>query len=180
MKKLLFVGILTAFFSVACSEETATNSVSDNTKSEAPSESEEKNSAVKMGSDLNVEGVVFKVNSTEEVTEISTADGFMKYVPESEGAVFYLVNVTLKNEKNEMITTDSSFFKLISDNGAEYSPTMIITTGDDSKFFTYDGINPGLSLSGNIAFEVPPGLTNLKLKVQTGFWGTETGIIELY
>lgn len=101
----------------------------------------------------------------------------MKYKPDAEGAVFLNVNVTVRNDGTELINTDSSFFKLISSNGAEYSPSSIIVA--DDKYFTYEGINPGLALTGNVVFEVPPGLTGLDLKVQTGFWGTETGMINL-
>lgn len=137
----------------------------------------EVNKKVGIGEELIVGNVAFKVNSIGEVSEISAANGFMKYKPDAEGAVFLTVNVTVRNDGTELINTDSSFFKLISSNGAKYSPSTIIVA--DDKYFTYEGINPGLALTGNVVFEVPPGLTGLDLQVQTGFWGTETGIIKL-
>lgn len=140
-------------------------------------ESTNENKKVSIGQELTVGKVTFKANSIGETNEISAAGGYMKYKPEAEGAVFLNVNVTVRNDGTESINTDSSFFKLIASNGAEYSPSSIIVA--DDKYFLYEGINPGLALTGNVLFEVPAGLTGLDLQVQTGFWGTETGIINL-
>jgi len=132
---------------------------------------------VSIGQELKVGKVIFKVNSIAEVNEISAANGYMKYTPDADGAVFLNVNVTVKNNSTEMIQTDSGFFKLKTKDGVTYSPSTIVVS--DDKYFLYEGINPGLALTGNVVFEVPAGLTGLDLQVQTGFWGTETGVINL-
>jgi len=119
---------------------------------------------------------VFTVNEISTTNEIKDASGYLSYKPESEGAEFLVVNVTVKNDGKESITTDSSFFKL-NKGDVVYSPTTIITT--DSKFFLFDGINPGLAKTGNVLFEIPEASLDLSLTVQTGFWGTETGVIDL-
>jgi len=153
----------------------ASTTASDEGKKDQPVKEEIEK--VGIGEELTVGKVTFKVNSMEEVNEISAANGYMKYKPDAEGAVFLNVNVTVRNDGTELINTDSSFFKLIAANGAEYSPSSIIVA--DDKYFAFEGINPGLALTGNVVFEVPPGLTGLDLQVQTGFWGTETGTIKL-
>jgi len=146
-----------------------------NSDSNKDVQDEEQN--VNIGEELKVGKVAFKVNSIAEVNEISAANGYMKYTPDADGAVFLNVNVTVKNDGSEMIQTDSSFFKLKASNGASYTPSTIIVA--DDKYFVFEGINPGLALTGNIVFEVPAGLTDLDLQVQTGYWGTETGLINL-
>lgn len=150
-----------------------TNKVKSNDSIETTAEVEN----IKIGDELSVGKVVFKVNSIEETNEITAGNGMIKYSPDAEGATFFIVNVTVKNDDTEMIQTDSSFFKLIAENDAKYSPSMILVA--DDKFFVYEGINPGLALTGNVVFEVPSSLTGLDLQVQTGFWGTESGIINL-
>ncbi|MDI2588042.1 DUF4352 domain-containing protein [Psychrobacillus sp. NEAU-3TGS] len=132
---------------------------------------------ISIGDDLSVGKVVFKVNSIEETKQITAGNGMFKYSPEAEGAVFLIVNVTVKNDDVEMIQTDSSFFKLIAENDAKYSPSRILVA--DDKYFVYEGINPGLSLTGNIVFEVPSGLTGLDLQVKLGNWGSKSGLINL-
>lgn len=152
------------------------NSVENEGAKEDKKVKEEKKAAT-IGEELQVEKVGFKVNSIEEVTQITAGNGMFKYTPDAEGAVFLVVNVTVKNGDTEMIQTDSSFFKLKAESGADYSPSTIFVA--DDKYFAYEGINPGLALTGNVLFEVPSGLTGLELQVQTGFWGTETGVIKL-
>lgn len=131
----------------------------------------------KIGDELQVGKVTFKVNGIEEVNQITAGKGMFKYTPDSEGAVFLIVNITVKNDDTSMIQTDSSFFKLNAASGAQYSPSTILVA--DDKFFTFEGINPGLALTGNVVFEVPSGLTDIDLRVQTGLWGTENGLINL-
>lgn len=145
----------------------------DSDKEETTSSEVEKAS---VGTALKVGDVEFTVNEVSTTNEIKDSGGYISYEPDSEGAVFLVVNVTVKNNGKEAITTDSSFFKLI-DGDIEYSPSTIITT--DSSFFLYDGINPGLSKQGNVLFEIPEGKQDLLLNVQTGFWGTEQGQIKL-
>lgn len=162
-------------------ETNNTSEVKQETIDKQPQESQiqekEEKKEVGIGEELTVGDVIFKVNSMKEVSSISAADGFMKYTPDAEGAVFLKINVTVKNNGSEMIQTDSGYFKLISSDGTEYSPSTIIVA--DENYFTFEGINPGLALTGNVVFEVPKGLTGLDLRVQTGFWGTKTGLIRL-
>lgn len=152
-------------------DEKGTESQSDGT-----SKKEKKVESVGIGEDLKVGNVVFTVNEISTTNEIKDASGYISYKPEAEGAEFFVVNVTVKNEGKEAITTDSSFFKLINDD-VEYSPSTILLS--DSKFFLYEGINPGLAKEGNILFEIPEGLSDLTLNVQTGVFGTEQGKINL-
>ena len=174
---LLLIGTLVGNDDQDSSGNQSGSSTTNNDSKTEESIDKEEEKYIGIGEELTVGEVIFKVNSMGEVNEISAANGYMKYTPDAEGAVFLNVNVTVKNDSAEMIQTDSSFFKLIAENGAEYSPTTIIVA--DEKYFTYEGINPGLSLTGNVVFEVPAGLTGLDLKVQTGYWGTETGTINL-
>ena len=137
---------------------------------------QQKTLSVSIGQDLRVGDVVFKVNEISSTQEIVTGNGYVSYKPESQDAEFFVVNVTVKNEGKEAITTDSSFFTL-TDGDSKFIPSNIIST--DDKFFMYDGINPGLAKTGNVLFEIPEGKKGLNLNVQTGFWGTEQGEIKI-
>ncbi|MCM3746435.1 DUF4352 domain-containing protein [Paenibacillus pasadenensis] len=139
-------------------------------KEEAPSEEPK---LAKIGEELQVGDVVFKVNKVKTTKEVSS--DYFSFSPDSEGAVFLIVNVTVTNKGKDTINTDSSFFKLIKDD-IEYSPSTLI--GADG-FFLFEAINPGLAQSGNVAFEIPETLKDYVLNVQTGFWGTEQGQINL-
>ena len=58
---------------------------------------------------------------------------------------------------------------------------VTMAMGDAGTDFFLEQINPGLSKSGKVVFEVPGDLdlTKAVLQCQTGFWGTETIEIKL-
>lgn len=171
---ILIIGIFASVSDDKKSGKNTSKHDSETSLSEKSKADEKKIASI--GDDLQINNVVFTVNEISATKEIKDAGGYISYKPESEGAEFLVVNVTVKNAGKEAITTDSSFFKL-NKGDVVYSPSTIFTT--DSKFFLYDGINPGLKKTGNILFEIPEASQDLTLTVQTGFWGTETGIINL-
>lgn len=176
---LIIIGLIGAFTSSDDKKATTSKDETIETSEESKSSetANEKESIVRIGQELAVNKVSFTVNSIGETNKITAGNGMFTYKPDAEGAVFLNVNVTVKNNGTEMIQTDSSFFKLKTKEGVTYSPSTVVVS--DDKYFSYEGINPGLALTGNVLFEVPAGLTDLDLHVQTGFWGTETGVIKL-
>ncbi|OXM15573.1 DUF4352 domain-containing protein [Paenibacillus herberti] len=155
-------------------ENTESGTSTEAVSSPAKEEVEEKPQLAKIGEELQVGDVVFKVNKIKTTKEIKNGEYF-SFSPDSEGSVYLVVNVTVSNKGKETISTDSSFFKLLKDD-IEYSPTTLLGA---EGFFLYDGINPGLAQTGNVAFEIPETLKDYTLNVQTGFWGTEQGQITL-
>lgn len=183
---LIVLGIIVANMG---SDETSTSPENSNTETTQASlteedtekqqkekqEQKEEKKMAGIGEELQVGDVVFKVNEVSTTKRID--DGPFYYEPNAEGSVFFLVNVSVTNKGNEMINTDSSYFKL-KKGDVTYSPTTLITS--DDQFFLFEGINPGLTKTGFVVFEVPEGEKEFVLNVQTGFWGTEQGQIQLY
>ncbi|KIL53109.1 DUF4352 domain-containing protein [Jeotgalibacillus campisalis] len=128
-----------------------------------------------IGSPLDVEGVIFTINSTSTATNVGGEFG------ENAKGEYLIIDVTVENNRNESISVDSSFFKLLID-GVEYKADggAAIYANQDTSFFL-ESVNPGLSLTGSVPFDAPPGLdiSNAQVQVQTGFFGTETGLINL-
>ncbi|MEW9501754.1 DUF4352 domain-containing protein [Jeotgalibacillus marinus] len=128
-----------------------------------------------IGTPLDVKGVVFTIN---EVTTSSNIGG--DFGQDAKGE-FLIIDVTVENDKDEAITVDSSFFKLQVD-GVEYDAdgTAAIYANENAQFFL-ESVNPGLSLTGKVPFDAPEGLdiSSAQIQVQTGFFGTETGLINL-
>lgn len=147
------------------------NTEAQSSKKEKKEKSSEE---VGVGETLRVGDVEFTINSFETVNKISS--GFMEATPEATGAVFLVIDANVKNVGKELINTDSSFFTVVTKDDVSYKASTLLFSDD---FFTFEGINPGLDQSGKVAFEIPQGLTDLQVQVQTGFWGTETGIINL-
>ena len=138
--------------------------------------------AVKIGVPATIADVSFTVNSVEETQEISSGNEFIENAT-TEGK-FVIVDVTVKNEKKEALTINSSYFKLFTSEGVEYEPNtdgkVMMAMMDEEDFFLQQ-VNPGLSKTGKVVFEVGADLdlNTTVLKGQTGFWGTEAVEISL-
>lgn len=134
-----------------------------------------------IGETATVADVGFTVNGVEELTEIKQEFGD----PVTTDGKFVIAEVKIDNGQKEALTIDSSFFK-IKANGSEYEPAtdgeviMAMSMNGEDDFFLQQ-VNPGMSKSGKVVFEVPGDvdLTKATLHCQTGFFGTETIEIKL-
>ena len=156
------------------------NQNNDNTSDNESDDIEE----VKIGEPAEIADVIFTVDGVEETDQISSGNEFIDDVTTS--GKFVILDVTVENNKNDSITINSSFFTIYTDDGKEYDVNsdgeVMMAMGDAMDDFFLTKINPGLSKSGKIVFEVGEDVDVSKstLKAQTGFWGTETVEVKLY
>ncbi|VDG98863.1 Telomeric repeat-binding factor 2 [Lysinibacillus sphaericus] len=123
------------------------------------------------------------------VNEVTTADQVGPSVlPEKASEKFVVVNVTYKNNGNEAVSVDASFFKLkLGDKTyeADSVASMSANQGEDGAIdnsFFYQSVNPDSTITGFVVYDVAETVANsdeLTLQVQTGVFGTETGLIKL-
>ncbi|SFJ43830.1 protein of unknown function [Halobacillus dabanensis] len=165
-------------------EATEANAEASSTDEGGEEESSEENTetkTAKIGEPSTVDDVTFTVTDVRETSEIDSGNEFIENATTS--GKFVLVNVTVKNEKKDALTIDSSYFKLNA-GGSEYDPTtsgevtMALSSEDD---FFLTQVNPGLEKSGTIAFEVGKDVevSEAILKASPGFWGTVSTEIQL-
>lgn len=135
--------------------------------------SNEEPAAAKIGDAFKVGDLVFTVDSAKMTTKLKSPLGSKK-------GNWMVVAVKVENQSKEAVTIDSSFFKLLESDGAEYETDSdnLMYLDAESNFFL-EKINPKMSSSGKLLFAVPEGVKNLKLQVATGIFGTETGVIDL-
>lgn len=159
--------------SVSEENKTANTSVSE-AKTEEVEEVEETIAGI--GETVRVGDVEFTVNDITTATNVGGEWG------ENSQGTYLLINTSVTNVGNEAITTDSSFFKLkVGDKTYEADSTAGIYANEDADFFLVQ-VNPDLTATGYVVFDVSDSVLNspeLTLQVQTGFWGTETGLIDL-
>jgi hypothetical protein len=138
---------------------------------------EEKPDQVGIGEPLKVGDVVFTVHKK------STADNVGGQYGQDAQGTYLILDISIKNESKKPITTDSSFFTL-SAAGSEYNAdaTADIYVNQTGGTFFLQEVNPGIEHRGKIIFDVPTDVASsddISLNVQTGFFGTETGKINL-
>jgi hypothetical protein len=108
---------------------------------------------IALGSDGQSDDLLLKVNEVGDTKEITEND-FLSYKPDS--GKYAIINITIKNNGKEAISLTNGYFKLVTADEAEYNPTILI--GLDNKYISFESINPGLEVTGNLVFEVPTDL----------------------
>ena len=184
MFKRILKGTLIAFVAVVVISAVASIFGNDNSKTTVTTKTvkTEKKPAVnhkkdyKMGQDVKVGDVVFKVHGVTKTSNVGGEFG------ENAQGTFLVIDVSVTNKGKKAITTDASFFKLKAE-GKTYEADDTATTfaNNDADFFLAR-VNPGIENRGKVVFDVPDELskaTNLKLNVQTGVFGTEQQEISL-
>ena len=156
--------------------ETASTEPKTETKQDKPKE-EAKATTGKLNEPFKLGEVSFTVTGSTTAKNVGGEFGV------NAQGTYLILDVIVKNESKEALTVDSSFFTLSSE-GATYDAdtSADIYANEAGKSFFLQEINPNLELKGKIVFDVTESVIadpEKALNVQTGFWGTETGIIKL-
>ena len=158
--------------------KSATASTASSPKKEAASKKK-----YKIGDTVKVGDMQYKVTKTSTAKKIGPSA-----LQQTANGTFLVIDLNVKNNGNEAVTVDSSFFNLKlgsktykADADASMSANQKEDGSIDNSFFMQD-LNPGSEMSGRVVFDVPEDVANssdLKVQVQTGAFGTETENINL-
>ena len=110
----------------------------------------------------------------QEVNNIDTSFNSTK----AQG-VFKVIYVVASNNQKDAITMDANSFKLIDDQGREFShsvpgDTALQMKGRETLFL--EKINPGNTAGGYIAFDVPKSANIVKMQFRGGFSGKSSEV----
>lgn len=156
-------------------KEKASTDTKQETKKDAPKK--EKEAKKEEPKELSKEGesskVKIAVGSVETLESVGT-----EHLNEKAQGVFKVVELTLTNNQKDAITLSSNSFKLVDNQDREFSPNsaaqikLNVANGGNSKFLL-EKLNPGLSQTGKIVFDVPKDVQGLVLKARGGMVGKE-------
>jgi len=130
-----------------------------------------------IGKTFTVGEFAYTVNSVSSSQHLG--EGPFSMTTEDE---FIIVNVTVRNNDTEERMVDTLLFTLIDSQGIEYDPEAgAVLYLDSAGSFFYEDVNPGVSRTGDVVFEVREGLAGLSLQVDSGvlFAGGESVVIRL-
>jgi len=153
------------------------DSGSDKKTEEKDDAKEDDVTGVKIGQPAEVADVTFTVDGVEETSEIESGNEFIDNAETS--GKFVILDMTVENGQDESLMIDSSFFKIVTEDGTKYDPISsgdaFMALGDSATDFFLEKINPNLDKSGKVVFEVGEDvdLSETILEAQTGFFGTE-------
>jgi hypothetical protein len=101
-----------------------------------------------------------------------------QYANEKAQGVFKIVNVSVTNNQKDAITLDANSFKLVDDKGRQFTysssgQTALGMTDNTVVDFFLKQLNPGLTQTGKIVFDVPTDAKGLTMKARGGMTGDE-------
>lgn len=129
--------------------------------------------------ELSKEGVSSDVKIVVEGFESKAEVGDNQFTRKKAQGVFKIVRVTLTNNQKDAITIDSNGFKLVDDQGREFSYSseaqlaLESSVNQKQESFFLKKLNPGLSATGHVVFDVPQDAKGFVLKARGGFTGKE-------
>jgi Domain of unknown function (DUF4352) len=156
---IIALGVVVSIFS-GDSEETSGGTGG----TEKVAEKKEETKEYKIGEEVAVGNLAYVVNGVEETNKLSSILGEKT----TEGK-FVVVDLTVKNNDKEARIIDGEMFRIIGSDGTEYSSNLDADTyvNDDIGFFLQE-VNPKMSKTGKVVFEVPADETGYKLQVSSG------------
>ncbi|PGN51858.1 hypothetical protein CN962_00250 [Bacillus cereus] len=139
-------------------------------KKEEPKKEEPKKELSKEGESSKVKITVGSVESVDSVGG--------EYLNEKAQGIFKVVEISITNNQKDAITVDANSFKLMDNQDREFKYSTQAQTaydignGGKSDFFLKQ-LNPGLTQTGKIIFDVPTDAQGLVLKARGGMMGKE-------
>lgn len=150
-----------------------TNSDSGNSKSTAQTDTK-----YGLKQPVSVGDLVYTANSVKKQTTVGSG----AFAKTSQSGTYVVTNLTVKNNGNETVTIDSSLFELTDAAGRTFKPssegqTAMMFNGKDNFFLKQ--VQPGLSATGDVVFEIPVDATGLKINVSAGLFSSKKATISL-
>ena len=118
-----------------------------------------------------VNNTLHLVDSVKRTKRISSALG-----SEIADGEFLIIRLLVRNDDKKSRTISASMINLIDAQEREFrasssGSTALIMSGDKTAEFLATEVQPGLQKNISIVFDIPPGATDLKLKIPTGLYG---------
>lgn len=167
------------------SEDTSTEEASSEESSEDAAE-EKKEEPAEMpgvGESVEVGAMTYTINEVSTASEVGPS-----VAPTTANGKYVVLDITVKNNGNEAVTVDGSYFKLMQGEKTFEADTMASTSanqGEDGSIqnsFFLEQLNPSSEMSGKVAFDVAPEIADaddLVVQAQEGIFGTVSKKIDL-
>lgn len=128
--------------------------------------------------ELSKEGISSDVKIVVTGFDSKASVGDNQYSTVKAQGVFKVLTISITNNQKDAITIDSNSFKLLDDQKREFSDsneaqTALMTSDSGDKGFFLKKINPGMTVEGQVVFDVPKDAKGFVLKARGGMTGKE-------
>ncbi len=164
---IIVLVILVTVIGMASSSGSKSNGNSGSANSAASGNSSSQVETATVGQTVTDGDLAFTVQSIRSATTLRTSS----FEEKTAQGIYYILTVQIKNNGKDTKTINASDFKVTDSKGRNYDysndgqTAMEITNGGATSFFLQQ-IQPSLSVTGKIVFDVPKDATGLKLLAQ--------------
>ncbi|WDL97843.1 DUF4352 domain-containing protein [Alicyclobacillus sp. ALC3] len=128
----------------------------------------------RIGTPVTVGHLTVTVDKVTYQQQITNAIGSLS----AKSGIWMIAEVTVKNNDTSAHTIDSSMFTLLQGK-SKYQASNSATMYMNGVTFSYDQLNPGLSETGTLAFDVP-AQGKYQMQVTGGMFSLSSATINLY
>lgn len=161
----------------AASSETNVEATESTKEETAPTEEAEPVvEAYGVGEEVKVGDVTYVVKDVQTATNVGGEYG------ENSKGTYLVIDISVTNNGSEALMVSDDFFKLLNDGKTYESDATAGIYANETNSFFLESINPDLTMDGKVVFDVSDAViesTTKQLQVATGFWSTETELINL-
>ncbi|KLU59963.1 telomeric repeat-binding factor 2 [Peptococcaceae bacterium CEB3] len=128
---------------------------------------------------LSKEGVSSNVKIAVKGFDSASTIGDNQFATAKAQGIFKIVTLSITNNQTDAITVDANSFKLVDGRGRIFSPSSDATmafmssVSNPKEGFMLTQVNPGMTITGKVAFDVPQDVKGLTLKARGGMTGQE-------
>jgi len=175
IKHKILTGILVIILITIVSNAGGNKNSGTNTTKGSSSKTTQTESIGKIGEPMVANDLSFTVSNMTKAETLGSSYS-MKYAQ----GVFNIITLTIKNVGKETVTIDSSMLKIVDSEGRTFDRSIDGQTAKGLTQGTVDlflqQVQPGLSVTGDIVFDLPDDVTGLKLLVKGSMFGSEKKI----
>lgn len=160
---VIIIGSIASSGEEESSSEQDSKSVSSETAKKSEKKVEKKEFTI--GQEVKVGKLSYTVKDVEETKKISNVLG-----DKTTDGKFAVVELTIKNNDKKARMADTNMFKVKTADGTEYSADAELDTyvNDEGIGFFLEEINPNLSKTGKVVFELPADAKKYNIEVSSG------------
>lgn len=176
-KHKILTGILVIILIVIISSSSGNKNKGTNTDTTQGSNNKttQTESIGKIGEAVNANDLSFTVTDISKAKSLGNS-----YSKKEAQGTFNVITLTIKNTGKETVTIDSSMLKITDSQGRKFDYSIEGQTAKGLAQGKVDlflqQVQPGLSVTGDIVFDLPDDATDLKLIVKGSMFGTEKQI----
>jgi len=172
---VVIIAVLVVLGAIGSSKNSGTSTTSSNSSGSSSGSNTPSVQTAKVGDTVNDGDLAFTVQSVDTAQTIG--DSFSQKTAQGQ---YYILTVKIQNNGKDTKTIDSSDFTVIDNQGRKYDystdgqTAMEMSSGATSFFLQQ--IQPSLSVTGKIVFDVPANATGLKLMAQGDIFSNPVSI----